>query len=298
MRTVTLAHISDLHLPFDPHLTLRQHLSKRQLSVWSWRRRGHNQSPEVLEKLGTDLRQASVDHIVVTGDITNFSLPQEFAAAAKWLAALAPTECVSLVPGNHDALVKVAPHEGLDLWAPWTRLGAEGWPFVHELGSVVLVGVSTAVPTLPLLARGRVGPAQCARLEHCLRAYAGRCRVILMHHPVVDHVVNVRKALADRRAVRGVLARAGAELVLYGHARDAHFDQTSGPRAPIPCFCVPSSSALPNAHDEGARWNRLHIEEDTHGWTLRVQTRRWSTAADGFVDAESRTCALQRNGAT
>lgn len=61
-----------------------------------------------------------------------------------------------------------------------------------------------------------------------------------------------RKALADRAMLRGVLQRAGAELVLHGHARDARLDALGGPQGPIPCLCVPSSSALPNPEDEGA----------------------------------------------
>lgn len=293
----TLAHISDLHLPYVPRLTLRQHFSKRQLSVWSWRRRHAVQSAAVLEVLKAELQQAAVDHIVVTGDVTNFALPQEFVAAATWLGALAPPDRLSLVPGNHDALVAVPAGAGLDHWRAWTRLDEDGWPFIHDLGGVVLIGVTTAVPTLPLLARGRVGARQRARLEQCLRRYAGRCRVILMHHPPVEGIVSARKALADRAALRAVLARAGAELVLYGHARDAHVDCVAGPRAPIPCLCVPSSSALPNPHDEGARWHRLVIAEHGDGWTLQVGVRRWSVAAGAFEQAEPFNRMLARNDA-
>lgn len=297
MHTVTLAHISDLHLPFDAHLTLRQHFSKRQLSVWSFRRRGHHQSATILDRLRADLQRAAVDHIVITGDVTNFSLPAEFAAAAAWLKILAPPERVSLVPGNHDQLVCVPEHDGLGQWAPWTRLDGGSWPFVHELDGVALVGINTAIPTLPLLARGRVGAAQLARLEHRLAALGDRCRVVLLHHPPVDRIVGARKALADRAALRRVLARTGAELVLYGHARGAHFDRIPGPGGPIPCVCVPSSSALPNPHDEGARWNRLTLAEQAHGWTLQVHTRRWSVAAGDFIDAGETEGALPSRAA-
>lgn len=295
MATVALAHVSDLHLPFTPRLSPGEHFSKRQLSVWSWRRRRANQSPVVLERLAAELQRAAVDQIVVTGDLVNFALPAEFSAAADWLQRLAPVERISVVPGNHDALVRVPDAEGLAKWARWTRLGPAGWPFVHRVGDVTLVGVSTAVPTPPLLARGRVGAAQLARLETALRATRGACRVVLLHHPVVDGVVNARKALADRAALRGVLRRAGAELVLHGHARDAHFSAVPGPRADIPCICVPSSSALPNPQDEGARWNRLTITGTNGGWQLRVQSRVWSTDAGAFSDGEAVTRTLVAN---
>lgn len=296
MKPVSLAHVSDLHLPFEPVLTFSQRVSKRQLSAWSWRRRGAIQRPEIVEALAADLRAQSPDHIVVTGDITNFSLPAEFERAAAWLSALAPVERISLVPGNHDALVPVDPAQGLDRWARWTRLPDAAWPFVHRLAgdAVSLIGLNSALPTAPLLARGRLGPRQLRRLEAILReeGEAGRVRVVMLHHPVAAGAVRWRKALADAAALRALLKRCGAELVLHGHARDSRFDRLEGPNGPIPCLCVPSSSALPNPRDEGARWNRVVLSRDAEGALAQVQVREWSVARDGFVDGASHTLRL------
>jgi 3',5'-cyclic AMP phosphodiesterase CpdA len=289
MKPVSLAHVSDLHLPFEPALKFPQQLSKRQLSAWSWRRRGAIQRPEIVEALAADVRAHATDHIVVTGDITNFSLPAEFERAAAWLATLAPIERISLVPGNHDALVPVDASQGVGRWARWTRLQDGQWPFVHRLAgdAVALIGLNSALPTAPLLARGRLGRRQLERLESILREEgdAGRLRVVLVHHPVAPGAVRWRKALADADALRGLLARHGAELVLHGHARDSRFDALEGPHGSIPCLCVPSSSALPNPRDEGARWNRVVLSRDEQGATLaQVQVREWSVAQGGFVD--------------
>ena len=284
MSDLTLAHVSDLHLPFEPRLSLRQHLSKRQLSVWSWRRRRAVQSGDILGALARDLRAHAVDHVVVTGDITNFSLPGEFRQAAGWLAALGPAERVSLVPGNHDALVSVPPAEGLGLWDAWTRL-EDGWPFVHRLHGLSLIGLNSALPTAPLLARGRLGPQQLDRLERVLVAEgeAGRVRIVMLHHPVARGAIGWRKALADADALRAVLKRVGAELVLHGHARDARLDSIPGPREPIPCLCVPSSTALPNPQDQGARWHALRVIDSGGDRRVEVTLRRWSTDAGTFV---------------
>jgi 3',5'-cyclic AMP phosphodiesterase CpdA len=298
-KPVTLAHVSDLHLPFEPALDFSQRLSKRQLSAWSWRRRGAIQRPEIVEALAVDLRTHAADHIVVTGDITNFSLPAEFERAAAWLADLAPIEHISLVPGNHDALVRVEPAQGLGRWSRWTRLQNDQWPFVHRLAgdAVVLIGLNSALPTAPLLARGRLGPRQLERLDSILReeGEAGRTRVVLLHHPVAPGAVRWRKALADADALRALIARHGAELVLHGHARDSRFDALDGPRGPIPCLCVPSSSALPNPRDEGARWNRVVLSRDAGGTPVaQVQVREWSVAHHGFVDGARHTLRLPR----
>lgn len=299
MNRFTLAHVSDLHLPFEPRLSLRQRFSKRQLSALSSKRRRHLHRPEILEALVADVRAAAVDHIVVTGDITNFSLPGEFRQAAAWLQALAPDGALSLVPGNHDALVPLPATEGRDHWAGWMR-SSEGWPFVHHLGRLALIGLDSALPTAPLLARGRLGPAQLERLEKVLlaEAQAGRLRIVALHHPPAAGAIGWRKALADRPELAAVLRRAGAELVLHGHARDARLDALPGPREPIPCLCVPSSSAVPSAWDQGARWHRL-VFADADAGQVEVEVRRWSNDSHAFVGgAHYRLCLPSRRGAS
>jgi 3',5'-cyclic AMP phosphodiesterase CpdA len=283
MSDLTLAHISDLHLPFEPHLSWRQRFSKRQLSVWSWQKRHAVQSGDVLDALTQDLRAHAIDQVLITGDITNFSLPGEFRLAAEWLSALAPAERISLVPGNHDALVPVPAAEGLGLWNRWTRL-QEGWPFVHRVGEVSLIGLNSALPTAPLLARGHLGTDQLARLEQALRAEgdAAQVRIVMLHHPAAAGAIGWRKALADGDDLRAVLRRTGAELVLHGHARNARLDTIAGPSGSIPCLCVPSSTALPNPQDEGARWHRLRLVSGAGERSIEVTVRRWSVSAQAF----------------
>jgi 3',5'-cyclic AMP phosphodiesterase CpdA len=282
----SFAHISDLHLSHEPQLTWAQHFSKRQLSVWSWRRRRAVQRPEILAALRDELRLQQPAHIVVTGDITNFSLPAEFSAAAEWLQTLAGADQISVVPGNHDALVKLPHADGLGKWAQWMG-GGNTWPYVVRRESIAFIGLCTAAVTAPLLATGKLGQSQLARLEVVLReeGRAGRTRVVLLHHPPTDAAVGRRKALTDRRALRAVLLRAGTELVLHGHARNARLESVPGPRGPIPVLCVPSSSALPNPRDEAARWHLVSLPLTAPRRWARVRVRQWSVATAGFVDA-------------
>jgi 3',5'-cyclic AMP phosphodiesterase CpdA len=298
MKTVSVAHLSDLHLPYDPALTASQRLSKRQLSAWAWRRRRHIHRTEILAALGAELRAAEPDHIAITGDLINFALPQEFRQAASWLEALAPADRISVVPGNHDALVPVADSDGLRRWSAWSS--ADGaWPYVHRRHGLALIGVNSALPTAPLLARGRIGTAQLARLEDILHEErrSGRVRVVLVHHAPADAAANWRRALADRAALRAVLARAGAEIVLHGHAREPRLDAVPGPQAThgmIPCVCVPSSSAAANAHDAPARWHWMRF--DLAG-QVDIAVREWSAAAGCFVASGGYRLCLPRRGA-
>ena len=82
-----------------------------------------------------------------------------------------------------------------------------------------------------------------------------------------------------------------AELVLHGHARDARLDAIAGPREPIPCLCVPSSSALPNPKDQGARWHRLRLMGIGGDLRAEVTVRRWSVDSNAFMtDAVYELC--------
>lgn len=295
MNALTIAHLSDLHLPFTPALSPSQRLSKRQLSAWSWRKRRTVQRPEILDALVADVRRYAIDHFVITGDLVNFSLPEEFERAAVWLEALAPPERISIVPGNHDALVPLEDSRGLGRWHRWIRAEPD-WPYVHRRGHCAFVGLRSAWPTAPLLASGELGLPQLGKLERVLveEAAAGRTRIVLLHHPVADGAVSARKALTDRARLRAVLAKTGAELILHGHARDARLDSVRGPRDPIPCLCVPSSSALPNPHDEGARWHLVRLPAREEPALAEVRVRQWSIADSGFVDAATYDLCLPR----
>ena len=82
-RVFTLAHVSDIHLSPLPKVRRRQLLSKRLLGYVNWHRgRKFVHKREILDLLADDLKERGPDHIVVTGDLTNLALPQEFPPAA------------------------------------------------------------------------------------------------------------------------------------------------------------------------------------------------------------------------
>jgi 3',5'-cyclic AMP phosphodiesterase CpdA len=101
----------------------------------------------------------------------------------------------------------------------------------------------------------------------------GLFRIVLIHHPLTDGAVSGRKALTDRAGLRAVLARAGAELVLHGHAHTASITTVPGPQGPIPVVGAPSASAAPGTHGEPAGWRRIDLVPSNEAWRLTVSTR-------------------------
>jgi len=292
MTLLRLAHLSDPHLSVPlADVPVSAWLGKRALSRLSWvRGRGALQQPGVLAAAVADIQAHQPDHWAITGDVTNFSLPVEFRAAASWLASLDAPARVSVIPGNHDALVPLPQAEGWAHWQPWMQGDApddRALPWLRVRQGVALLGLSSALPTPPGIAGGTLGAAQLQWLAAQLAATGaqGLFRIVLLHHPPADGVVSARKALTDRAALRAVLAEHGAELVLHGHSRDARFDPLRGPQGLIASFGLPSISAIPNPRDEGSRWHLLTIEKTTQGWQLGVTVRVLDAAAMCFVTA-------------
>jgi len=283
----SLAHVADPHVSPLPRPTPRELCNKRVLGYLSWTlRRKHIHRKEVLTSLTADLLAAHPDHIAVVGDLTNISLPAEFPPALAWLEGLGDPERVSVVPGNHDTYVPLPWSGTVALWRRYMRGddtpadhapgGEQDYPWVRVRGPVALVGVSTAVPSLPFFATGKVGKAQLARLEALLREQgrAGRFRVVLIHHPPIDSLTKWRKRLTDSRGFASVIARAGAELILHGHTHAASLAALAGPEAPVPVVGVTSASS--NGGEDAslrARYNLFRIERRGEAWHVDLETR-------------------------
>lgn len=284
MSAFRLAHISDLHLPPPARRDGAGELAlKRLLSRFAWTRKQHRHSPDALEAIVSDLQAQAPDHIVITGDLTNFSTAGEFAAARAWLEGLAPAEAVTISPGNHDALVGAGGPVRFAGWRPW--LGDQGdlvFPQVRRRGPVALVNLCSAIPTALHLAQGALDPAQLERLSTLLRELAdeGLFRLLLLHHPPAPGVVSRRKALRNASGLLSVLEAEGAELVLHGHAHTATVAAVAGPRGPIPVLGVPSASGA-GGHEPAARWHGFEISKTDEGWLVRVVARGLSE--DGAV---------------
>ncbi|MGH6896403.1 MAG: metallophosphoesterase family protein [Geminicoccaceae bacterium] len=297
-----IAHISDLHLSRLPPLTLAQLANKRLLGYLSWRLRRHRQHlATVLDALVRDLHAVDPNHIAITGDLVNLALPAEFAEAGAWLRRLGSPEAVSVVPGNHDALVHVLPGDGWDHWRayacsdPDTPDAADGFPYLRRRGPLAIVGLSTAFPSLPGHATGRLGAIQLARLDRLLERLsgAGQCRVLLMHHSPVEGVSRRRRRLLDAPELRRCLAERGADLVLHGHEHRFRFDQIAGASGPVPVFGVPSASKHSVSAAEVAQYYVYEIEGSRGQWRIVAESRRFAAASHGFVPGTRQIVARQ-----
>jgi 3',5'-cyclic AMP phosphodiesterase CpdA len=298
-----LAHLSDPHLAPLPRPRARELAGKRVLGFLNWRRKRRAiHRPEVLEALLADLANAAADHVVVTGDLVNIALTDEFALAAQWLARLGPSERVTFVPGNHDAYVRAAAGDPARHWggymrgddAPPSTQATSDFPFVRRRGPVALIGVSSAVPTAPFMATGLVGADQLARLAEILDSLGREdlLRVVLIHHPPVTLPRSRFKRLVDAQGLRDVIARHGAGLVLHGHAHVRSLVWLDGPDGRVPSIGVPSASAAPYDGVDPAAYNLYRIERDKNGWRIEMISR--GLTEGGFAEVGRETLLVSR----
>lgn len=277
MTAFTLAHLSDPHVPPMPEPEWRELLSQRVLGYINWKRNRHQyHRRDMLDVLVADMQAQAPDHIAVTGDLVNLALAAEFPRARRWIEVVGKPDDVSLVPGNHDAYVKGAPEKFVETFGDYMcsdGAATSTFPYLRIREPVALIGVSSSVPTAPLMATGWLGDAQLDALDRLLASLADThlFRVLLIHHPLRSE--KWMKRLTDSDALQVLLKRHGVELILQGHDHIHSTMWFEGPQRRIPAIGVPSASSLAHGHKPAAAYNLFAIERDGERWRCEQTIR-------------------------
>lgn len=160
------------------------------------------------------------DLILITGDITQKGLPEEFAAAGAWVRRMPEPRFV--IVGNHDV-----PYWSLTarLFHPWrafeTAIGHPAHDHQFLSPNLMVRGVTTARGWQARLnwSKGVIDLDQTRKAAEALRqAPVGALRILACHHPLVEMVGapmtgDVRRG--DAAAL--IFAEAGVDLIATGH---------------------------------------------------------------------------------
>jgi 3',5'-cyclic AMP phosphodiesterase CpdA len=292
MAAFTLAHLSDPHLPPLPAARLRDLAGKRALGFLNWKRNRHKyHRRDVLDALVSDMQAQVPDHIAITGDLVNLALEAEFAPSRTWLESVGTPDRVTVIPGNHDAYVRVTRHRFAEAWKNYLDSddatdGGATFPSLRRRGPLTLISVSSAVPTPPLMATGRLGYAQLKKLERILAGLSGEqtFRVLLIHHPLSSD--SRIKRLTDSFELLALLKQYGVEMVLHGHDHVHSTIWIEGPKGEIPAIGVPSASAVAHGRYPAAAYNLFSIEQEGTAWRVEQIVRS--------MDASLRVKELQK----
>jgi len=287
----TLAHLSDPHLSPLPKPRMAELIGKRVTGYINWqRKRRFRHDPAALAAIVADMKSQSPDHIAVTGDIANIALPAEFARGRDWLESVGSARDVSFVPGNHDIYVPEAAAFAARQWRAYMcdDDGAGGFPYLRRRGPVALIGLSTGVPTAPLLATGWLGTKQLTGLTAILNDLKSEdlFRVVLIHHPPVTSAAR-HKRLLDAPVLLRIIAAHGADLVLHGHDHVHMLNSLAGPNGTkVPAIGVPSASGAPGIAKDAAAYHLYRISGERGAWRCEVISRELTR--DGAVAEQKR----------
>lgn len=160
------------------------------------------------------------DLVLITGDVTQQGLPDEFAAAGDWIRRMpGPT---FVIVGNHDVPYWSLPARLFHPWRAFER--AIGHPahdhqFLSE--SVMVRGVVTARGWQARLnwSKGVIDLGQTRKAAEALRqAPAGALRILACHHPLIEMIGAPMTGEVKRGdAAAHIFAEAGVDLIATGH---------------------------------------------------------------------------------
>ena len=156
------------------------------------------------------------DAVVLSGDLVDFGLADEYAMLRSLLAPLQMP--YYLLPGNHDerTALRAAFPEHAYLQQGLARPGAR-IEYVIEEHAVRIVALDTVIPDS---SQGELAPHSLLWLQQVLAEQPQRPTVIVMHHPPfktgIGHMDQI--GLADAQALAAVVRRhPQVERVLCGH---------------------------------------------------------------------------------
>ncbi|MBX3228198.1 MAG: metallophosphoesterase [Labilithrix sp.] len=231
-----VAHFSDLHVLALDGVSRTRFLNKRFTGLVNLRlKREHKHRPAHVKAVARAVAEAKVDHVVITGDLTNLALEQEFEAVKRLVEedlGVAP-EDVTLVPGNHDLYTRgamrarrftrfFASYLESDLPELAAEIDLGRFPVVKLRGPLAIIGLSSAVPRPPLVASGELGQKQIEALARVLAhdEVKRRTPVLAFHHPIHNPPSRVKtlvEGLVDASDLGDAIAHVKRGLLLHGH---------------------------------------------------------------------------------
>lgn len=197
MRRFLLAQVTDLHIKAEGRLSYRVVDTAGSLDRC------------VRHILGLPQRP---DAMIITGDLTDFGRPEEYAQLARLIEPLSMP--VYLMPGNHDE------REGLRAAFPshgYLRQGGDTLDYVIDDWPLRLVALDTVVP---MRSAGALHDRQLEWLDAVLAAAPSKPTLVALHHPPfstgIGHMDDI--GLANPERLEAVIRRhPQVELLVAGH---------------------------------------------------------------------------------
>lgn len=272
-------------------------------------------SNKIRERLREDILCQEFDALVIAGDLTTLALSIEFKQAIDFVDSLkfSPAN-ILVIPGNHDAYLLSSlkhsvfehvfssyiedfnkdavlnPYKGTtlrDLAHGNISPRYEYWPQTRIIQSkdskttIRLVGLNSAIPSLPLTSWGKLGNQQLSKLNSLLADNEHVPTVISVHHPPALSVEEKRKRLIDGNQLLEICRNSSANIkaIVHGHLHRLEFHTVQGVHGELPIIGAPSSVAMTTDRSRAARYPVIELSETT----FSISWRQYSPSNDHFI---------------
>lgn len=259
-----ILHISDLHFPKRiPYFSLR---GKAIVGYLNYRLRRRSKYPiHLIQTLVKHIKSLEYDALVISGDLTNVSHPDEFEYAKEILDPILD-ERTFMIPGNHDRYQKksISPVPLFEKYfANWMGTSASKGVYLYkkQIGDKTFVGwdSNTALPIAK--ANGYINPSVFDEtFTHIPKDY-----ILVCHHPIWnprDQVESKGHKLTNRAEVVERLKSHPPIVYLHGHTH-SNWIKLPGDRIPFSIVNSASSTRLSDrGHDCG--FHEIYISADSN----------------------------------
>jgi 3',5'-cyclic AMP phosphodiesterase CpdA len=271
-----LAHISDLHILDLKDATLKTFMNRRAIgSVNVFFNRKRQYQVDILERLIEDILREDVDHVAITGDLTNLALDSEFERVFHLVKLLGGYDLVSVVPGNHDKYTvgsiekrRFERYFHQFMYHSYSDIQTNFYPWDKTIGNVHLIGLSSPTKTIPPLSNGIIGDKQLDALERLLTNphHAHLRKVVMLHHALHTRskTLEMTSGLKNRDKLIRMMLENKVDLALYGHDHHGQIWKLEEGTHTMHLINCGSSTRLPQ-HSQShlrAKYRIITLDED------------------------------------
>lgn len=276
----SFVHIGDVHF-WRVVLSPLRLMNKRFLgNITVVAKRRHEFRMENAEPFADAVAATGVVDVVLTGDFSSTSMPDELAVAADFVRGLRRRGMmVHLLPGNHDVYTFESARQRRFEQYFSEFLPAGGYPAVTMLsGGIPLILVPTVCPRI-LSARGAVSMDVVSKVRSLL-AGRGPTVIVAAHYPVLHqtrgYVSHWGRRLSNAEALRRALGESG-KTILYvaGHVhRFSHETDRTYPN--VRHVTAAAFFRRDEATGTQGEFNEIRIGQGAFTVVRHVKTATWS----------------------
>lgn len=272
MPSYTFAHLSDLHF-FKPTTGIKQFFSKRWVGNFNFvLRRKADFQYHLLDSVLPILSENKVPLVVISGDVSCTSLPEEFYEALLFVQKLKNEGIeVIILPGNHDQYTKHAFRNKLFYDTFPSDLQKTGLEVKQLSDPWWLIALDTTIATPLFCCHGKFSEKLERQLDEVLTNLPENAHVILANHfPIA---LKTDKALQREKHLLTLIKKhPKVKIYLHGHTHKQRILDQRKKNLPI---IVDSGSV---AHKRQGGWNLFHCEDSSCSITpFQWKESRWAT---------------------